>query len=128
MLTACDNVTAGDPYANFGEYKVIPYDSDTFTVIGDSIVLNEEGLYEVILNVCYDKSHGDSGAVSLQLNGDELACSKRRLNCSDYGVTLVHTLCAEEGDELAVSFRCTEGFSGLKADISIKHIVENKDD
>lgn len=128
MLTAHDNVTAGDPYANFTDYQVIPYGSDVFTVNGDCIKLNCEGLYEVVLNVCYDKAHGDSGTVSLQLEGQQLSCTKRRLNCSDYGVTLVHTLYAAEGDDLAVAFSGTNGFSGLKADISIKLIVDNKDD
>lgn len=128
MLTAHDDVTAGDPYANFADYEVIPDDTDVFTVNGDSIKLNEEGLYEVILNVCYDKAHGDSGTVSLQLEGQKLVCTKRRLNCSDFGVSIVHTLYAAEGDDLAVAFSGTQGFSGLKADISIKHIAENDED
>lgn len=123
VLTACDDVTAGDPYANFTNCKVYPEGSGVFTVNGDSICLNESGLYNVIANVCYKAAHGDCAEVALCLNGTEICCAKRRLNCNNCGVTVAHMLDAKAGDELAVAFRNTDCFDGLKVNLWIKHFV-----
>ena len=45
------------------------------------------------------------------------------LNNALTGVTVAHMLDAKPGDELAVAFRNTDCFDGLKVNLWIKHFV-----